>query len=218
MAGTARKLSPLLRSRPGSEDGRQRGVVSVAGRNCDIAAYLLQATMTALTTSATQVAQTSSVTYTATITAAPDGGTVSFNNGAGNPARLHCAAQSVSSGTATCTVSYANTGVYSVSATYSGDGATNNYAGSASTAQTVVVQPAADLVLHKQVSKARAYQGQKLTYRLTITNNGPSAATDVNVADTPTIPIKVVSIHASSLNRARCRGPSRQALSRTGSR
>ena len=175
----------------------QRGVVPLAGRNCDIGAYLLQATTTALTTSATQVTQTASVTYTATITPAPDGGTVSFNDGAGNPATLHCAAQSVSGGTATCTASYANTGSYSVTATYSGDGAMNDFAGSASTAQTVVVQPAAHLVLHKQVTKPRAYPGERLTYALTVTNDGPSAATDVNVADSPGIPLGVVSIDVS---------------------
>jgi uncharacterized repeat protein (TIGR01451 family) len=175
----------------------QRGVVPVAGRNCNIGSYLLQTTTTALTTSATQVAQTQAVTYTATITPAPDAGTVSFNDGAGNPATAQCAAQSVSNGTATCTVSYANAGTYSVTATYSGDGGMNNFVGSASPAQTVGVQPAANLVLHKRASKARAYPGQQLTYRLTIKNSGPSAAGNVKVADTPALPIKVISIHAS---------------------
>ena len=85
--------------------------------------------------------QNASVTYTATVTPSSDGGTVSFNDGAGNPATAHCAAQSLSGGTATCTVSYANIGDYSVTATYSGDGAMNNYAVSASTTHTVVVAP-----------------------------------------------------------------------------
>jgi hypothetical protein len=115
----------------------QRGVVPVAGANCAIGAYLLQATKTALTTPAAVV--NAPVTLTATITPAADGGTVSFDDGAGNPATAHCAAQSVSSGTATCTVSYANIGSYPVTASYSGDGARNNYVASASTTQTVVV-------------------------------------------------------------------------------
>jgi hypothetical protein len=114
----------------------QRGVVPAPGGNCDIGAYLLQATRTAL---ATPAAVARSVILTATVTPAPDGGTVSFNDGAGNPATAHCAAQSVSSGTATCTVTYPNLGNYAVTATYSGDGAMNNYVGSASTTQTVVV-------------------------------------------------------------------------------
>ena len=119
----------------------QRGVVPVAGANCDIGAYLLQATRTALSTPAT-VVQNKSVTYAATIVPAAHGGTVSFNDGAGNPATAHCAARPVSNGTATCTVSYANTGVHRVTATYSGDGAGNNFVGSASTPRTVVVAAA----------------------------------------------------------------------------
>jgi hypothetical protein len=115
----------------------QRGVVPVAGANCDIGAYLLQATKTALVTPAAVAGR--SVTFTATVTPAPDGGTVSFNDGAGNPATTHCAAQSISGGAATCTVSYASVGSFAVSATYSGDGAMNNFVGSASTTQTVVV-------------------------------------------------------------------------------
>jgi hypothetical protein len=118
----------------------QRGFVPATGGNCDIGAYLLQATSTALITSAGVVGQ--NVTYTATVTPAPNGGTVSFDDGAGNPATANCAAQPLSSGTSTCTVSYANSGGYPVTATYSGDGATNNYATSASTTQTVSVAAA----------------------------------------------------------------------------
>jgi len=121
----------------------QRGVVPVAGANCAIGAYLLQATKTALTASADVVEQNKSVTYTATITPAANGGTVSFSDGDGNSATTKCAAQTVSNGTATCTVSYANIGDYSATATYTGDGAKNNFAGSASTTKTVgVVAPA----------------------------------------------------------------------------
>jgi hypothetical protein len=111
----------------------------VAGANCAIGAYLLQATRTALGTSAARVVQNRPVTYTATITPAADGGTVSFDDGAGTPATTRCAARPVSNGTATCTVSYASLGTHPVTATYSGDGAGNNYAGSASAARSVVV-------------------------------------------------------------------------------
>ncbi|HEY6761158.1 MAG TPA: Ig-like domain repeat protein [Baekduia sp.] len=121
----------------------QRGVVSVAGANCAIGAYLLQATRTVVTTSAAKVHQNESVTYTATVTPAPDGGTVSFDDGAANPATTHCAAQSVANGRATCTVSYANAGDYPVAATYSGDAALNNYVGSASASTTQMVDVAA---------------------------------------------------------------------------
>jgi hypothetical protein len=121
----------------------QRGVVPVPGASCAIGAYLLQATKTALSTSAATVVQNAPVTYTATITPAADGGTVSFEDGAGHPATAHCAAQSVAGGKATCTVSYANVGDYAITATYSGDGAGNNYTASApaSATQKVVVAP-----------------------------------------------------------------------------
>ena len=117
----------------------QRGVVPVAGTNCDIGAYLLQATNTELSTPTAVVGQSASVTYTATATPTPDGGTIAFEDGAGNPASANCAAQSLSQGTATCTVSYAKPGSYPVTATYSGDGAMNNFAASGSPSETVVV-------------------------------------------------------------------------------
>jgi hypothetical protein len=118
----------------------QRGVVPAAPGNCDIGAYLLQATSTALSTSPGVVGQ--NVTYTATVTPAPGGGTVSFNDGAGNPATALCAAQPLSNGSASCTVSYTSVADYPVTATYSGDGATNNYATSASATQMVKVAAA----------------------------------------------------------------------------
>jgi hypothetical protein len=119
----------------------QRGIVPVPGASCAIGAYLLQATTTALSSSAATVEQNAAVTYTATITPAAHGGTVSFDDGAGNPATARCAAQSVSGGKATCTVSYPSVGRYPVTASYSGDGAGNNFAPAApaSTTQTVVV-------------------------------------------------------------------------------
>ncbi|HEY4096192.1 MAG TPA: Ig-like domain-containing protein, partial [Baekduia sp.] len=117
----------------------QRGLFPAAGLNCDIGSYLLQATSTALAASAPAVAQNGTITYTATVAPAPDGGTVSFDDGAGHPASVHCAAQGLSAGTATCTVPYAAVGTYPVTATYSGDGTMNNYESSASTGRTVTV-------------------------------------------------------------------------------
>jgi Bacterial Ig-like domain (group 3) len=114
----------------------QRSVVPVAGAKCDIGAYLLQPTKTELITPATTAKQKSPVTYTATVSPVPDGGTVAFDDGPGNPATAQCAAQSVSNGRATCTVSYPNIGVYSVKAAYSGDGAKNSFVGSTSAAST----------------------------------------------------------------------------------
>ncbi|MFA4929796.1 MAG: Ig-like domain repeat protein, partial [Patulibacter sp.] len=122
----------------------QRGVSAVAGADCAIGAYRLQATSIAAATSAESVEQDAPVTYTATVTPAADGGTVAFDDGPGNPATSDCAAQPVSGGTATCTVSYPSVGSYPVTATYSGDGTANRYApSSASAPRTVVVVPRA---------------------------------------------------------------------------
>jgi uncharacterized repeat protein (TIGR01451 family) len=55
---------------------------------------------------------------------------------------------------------------------------------------------ATKLVVHKHVNKANAYPGQKLTYTLTVTDDGPDRATDVKIADTPTLAIRLISIHA----------------------
>lgn len=122
----------------------QRGIVPVAGANCAIGAYLLQATTTKIVTSAPQVTQGEAVTYTALITPAADGGTVTFDGGPGSLATTQCAAQIVTDGRATCTVTYPNTGSFSVSGSYSGDGTMNNFAPSASEAPatTTVVPPA----------------------------------------------------------------------------
>lgn len=117
----------------------QRGVVAAAGADCAIGAYLLQATSTDLRPSASSVGQNGSVTYTATVAPAPEGGTVSFDDGAGNPASSQCAAQRVAGGIATCTVSYPRAGAYYVTASYSGDGDRNDHAASVSTPQAVTV-------------------------------------------------------------------------------
>jgi uncharacterized repeat protein (TIGR01451 family) len=56
---------------------------------------------------------------------------------------------------------------------------------------------ATELEVHKHVSAATAYPGQKLTYALTVTNAGPAIASDVKLTDTPTLPLKVLSIHSA---------------------
>ncbi|MBN8866534.1 MAG: Ig-like domain repeat protein [Solirubrobacterales bacterium] len=116
----------------------QRGVMPAAGVNCDIGAYLLQATKIELSASASTVQQNKKVTYTATVIPAPDGGTVSFDDGAGNPATTGCADKYLANGVATCTVSYPNPGEYPVTASYTGDGAKNDFAASESIVPTNV--------------------------------------------------------------------------------
>jgi Big-like domain-containing protein len=122
----------------------QRGFFPLAGANCAIGAFLRSVTETEVAASPSEVFQGDTVTYTATVTPVPDGGTVAFDDGAGNPATTQCPAQSVVDSKATCTVSYANDGTYSAGATYSGDGDKNSFVGSQSSASvTVKVRPPA---------------------------------------------------------------------------
>jgi Bacterial Ig-like domain (group 3) len=77
-------------------------------------------TSTSVTSSANPVTTGTPVTYTATVTPTPtpDGGTVAFyDNGS---LISSCTAKAVSSGRATCTVTYAAAGSHTIKATYSG--------------------------------------------------------------------------------------------------
>jgi uncharacterized repeat protein (TIGR01451 family) len=54
-------------------------------------------------------------------------------------------------------------------------------------------QPESDLGIVKTVDHGVAYPGQTLTYTLKVTNHGPDSASNVNVTDTPSLPLKVLS-------------------------
>jgi uncharacterized repeat protein (TIGR01451 family) len=62
-----------------------------------------------------------------------------------------------------------------------------------------------DLRVRKHVSHAIARVGQPLTYTITVTSQGPDQATNVGLTDTPTLPARVLSIHAGQ-GRC-CTGP-----------
>lgn len=93
-------------------------------------------TKTAITASTARVSVGHQLTYTASVTPAPSGGTVTFVDGT-NPI-TSCAAQPIAAGKASCTVAYSAVGSHSVSAWYSGspDGA---FAGSKAVPGTTVV-------------------------------------------------------------------------------
>jgi hypothetical protein len=91
---------------------------------------------TSLAVSSTNVHSGQQVTYTASVSPAPDGGTVAFLDGAGNPATSTCTAQAVTpTGSSTCTVAYSEGGTYDVTATFSGD---TDYASSSTGSPTVI--------------------------------------------------------------------------------
>jgi len=56
--------------------------------------------------------------------------------------------------------------------------------------------PVSDLVLTKHVDRQTALQGQRLRYTITVTNRGPDTAANLRLTDTPTLPLRVLSIHA----------------------
>jgi uncharacterized repeat protein (TIGR01451 family) len=58
-------------------------------------------------------------------------------------------------------------------------------------------QPIADLGVVKHVDRATAQVGQRLTYTLRVTNHGPDDAANVQLSDTWTLGLKVISAHAS---------------------
>lgn len=89
------------------------------------------------------------VTFTATISPAPDGGTVTFQDGG---ASMGCDSQPVNTatGTATCAVSFSSAGSHSITAAYNGD---NNFLASpASTAVTQTVGYAVHVVSAKSLT------------------------------------------------------------------
>jgi uncharacterized repeat protein (TIGR01451 family) len=67
-------------------------------------------------------------------------------------------------------------------ATYNGD-ANNSSATSGPTDEPVTVSPQADLALTKTVNDVTPNVGQTVTFTVTLTNNGPSTATGVQVTD-----------------------------------
>jgi hypothetical protein len=96
------------------------------------------ATTTVLGSSANPIAAGQQVTITATVSPAPDGGTVAFSDG--GTAIAGCGAVAVGAGgTASCPVTYPVAGSHAIAAAYSGD---SSYAASASSTLDESVTPA----------------------------------------------------------------------------
>ena len=125
------------------------------------------ATSTALGSSINPSAIGQSVTYTATVTVNSPGagaptGTVAFKDGSTTIST--CTGQTVSTGTATCAVTYGSTGSHSITAVYSGD---TNFAGSTSTVLTqTVVAAITGTTLGSSANPS--VTGQQVTYTATV--------------------------------------------------
>jgi hypothetical protein len=167
-------------------DPDERGVARTAP--CDIGAFELAPTAptgTSLQASSTTVPQNKDVTYTATVSPAPDGGTVAFFDGAGNPATAACSAQTVTAGVATCTVAYSDVRTFNVTATYSGD---TDYASSSTVSATQIsVVPPPTVTAFSPTSGSSGttlvIKGANLEGATTVAFNGVKATVTIDTAN-----------------------------------
>src|SRR5262249_48902851 len=115
--------------------------------------------------------------YTATVSPAPDGGTVAFTEG--GTAVIRCGTTAVSSsGTATCQVSYASAGSHSITAAYSGDAA---FPASSSDSLTQTVNKAATTTAATTAGSPPpappATTRQPVTFTATVSAKAPGGGT-----------------------------------------
>jgi hypothetical protein len=122
-------------------------VTTSGGGTSNGISYTFQfATTTSLASSANPSIVGASVTFTATVSPVPNGGTISFSDNASPIAGCQALAVNTTTGTATCTVTYASVGSHSIVANYSG-----NFFYSGSTSSTLVQQVSyAIIVLYDQ--------------------------------------------------------------------
>ncbi len=124
---------------------------------------------TVLTTTSTGVVSSSpsstvgqSVTFTATVTPAPDGGTVAFTGGG----ITTCAAQALTSGVATCTTSALSAGAnQTITAVYSGNGTYATSTGTTSQTVNSLTTTSTGIVSSGSPSTV----GQSVTFTATVT-------------------------------------------------
>jgi hypothetical protein len=122
--------------------GGSTGLIGAPNKNAGTgAAYVFtgppSTTATSVTSSKNPSVRLKAVTFTATVSPAPDGGTVSFANNGKTIAG--CSSVAVTGGNATCSVTFHRRGNHLITATYSGDA---NYAASTgSLTQKVIKRP-----------------------------------------------------------------------------
>ena len=117
------------------------------------------------------------VTYTASVSPAPDGGTVSFTDGGSTISGCESVAVNTSTGDATCQATYASTGLHTIEAGYSGN---TDFGGAESGPLTQVVN-ATGTTTALQSSANPSLPEQQVTYTATvfpIPDGGTVAFTD----------------------------------------
>jgi large repetitive protein len=110
-------------------------------------------------------------------------GTITNNNGTLSILLGNMAAGTSATTTITVAVAATASGSITNTVTVSGNQTDPNLSNNTSTVTTQVTR-SADLALAKAAAPNPVKPGQKLTYTLTATNNGPSSATGVSVVDT----------------------------------
>ena len=130
------------------------------------------ATATTLASSANPSVAGQQVTYTATVSPAPDGGTVAFTEGGATIGA--CGAQQVdtSTGKATCQVTYNSAGSHSITATYGGD---DSVSGSSDTLTQTVNQAATTTAVTSTANPSTV--GQAVTFTATVNVKSPGSGT-----------------------------------------
>lgn len=159
-----------------SVKGVYAGAAGFAGSTSNGLAQVVgkAATSTALTSSANPSKSGQQVTYTATVSVTLPGsaiptGSVDFKEGS----TTICANRPVSSGSATCLVSYPSVSSHAVAATYSGD--TNLLGSPSATLNQSVDKAATSTSLASSTNPA--VTGQQITYTATVAVTGPGAGT-----------------------------------------
>ena len=137
-----------------------------------IVVAVTQPTKTRLTVSNATPAVRAAIRYSASVTPAPDGGTVSFRDH-GAPIR-GCSSMVVKNGVATCKLTYATTGTHQIAASYGGS---THFGASVTSTRRVTVsrRPTLSIAKHRFVVTAVCPAGSggcRLTSNVTVTIRG----------------------------------------------
>lgn len=155
------------------------GTAQYAAAHATAAVAVAPASTTITVTAPPTVGFSLPVELVATVSPAPDGGTVTFADG-GTPIAGCTAVPVGSDGTAQCTATLAPTGTHDLTASYAGSA---SYVASTSTPSTLTVVPATTALTYPGPSTATV--GVPVTLSATLTATGPS--TTASAAGSPVV-------------------------------
>jgi hypothetical protein len=141
------------------------------GTSSSLSYSVKNATTTTLVSSINPSVTGQAVTYTATIAPSSATGTVNFTDG--GTTISGCGAKTISSGSATCAVTYTSSGSHTIQAVYSSDA--NNFGSSSSNLTQTVNKANTTTVVTSTVNPSVV--GQSVTYTATVTAVSPGTGT-----------------------------------------